>query len=270
MNWLQNILVGVMFFGALALVGYFTIISKSGPFARKGEQLVVYFDDSEGIKKGTRVTVLGVPVGNVADIELFYIDANRNPVPFDAPERVGQRVAITLSLRQPVVFFENYTISVRSSSLLSDPLISIDPGSMKPDALGRVAKQIPVLYSAADIESETGKTPFEWQLMKQKTESFVALEGESAKDPIGELSSLISENRPDLNRTLNNVADITEKINRGNGTLGMLVNDAELHKNASSLINDAEVVVREMREGLEDTREQAPVDSFLRAIFTAF
>ncbi len=70
--------------------------------------------------------------------------------------------------------------------------------------------------------------------------------------------------------TLENLRDITDKVNKGQGTLGILINDDELHRNASTLLSDAQIVVREVREGLEDTREQAPVNSFVRAALTAF
>jgi phospholipid/cholesterol/gamma-HCH transport system substrate-binding protein len=271
MNWLQNIIVGLLFFGALFMVGYFTIISESGPFVKKGERLVVYFNESEGIKKGTRVTVLGVPIGNVSDIELFYVNEQSEPVPAGSPQRVGQRVAITLDLRQPVVFYDNYRVSVRSASLLSDPVIAIDPGTMVDPKVATIKHaMIPVLITNIEKLEEEGMTAFEFQLSKREERGFVELQGETVKDIVGEISGLISDNREDVKKTIDNIAEITDKINRGKGTIGMLVNDDGLHKNANTLIEDAGVVVKEARESLEDTREQAPVDSFIRAILSSF
>ena len=42
MKLFQNFVVGILFAGSLALVGYFTVLSDSGPFARQGQQLVLY------------------------------------------------------------------------------------------------------------------------------------------------------------------------------------------------------------------------------------
>ena len=81
---------------------------------------------------------------------------------------------------------------------------------------------------------------------------------------------MISENRRNVRETIENIRSITGKINNGNGTLGLLVNDDELHANANTLVTDAQTVVNELRESLEDTREQAPVTSFVRAALTAF
>ena len=95
-NWIQNILVGLLFFGALALVGYFTIISESGPFAPRGEQMVLFFDTADGVKKGSAVTILGVPAGTVAAVDLVSVDVKNHPVESTSPDRIGQRVAISI------------------------------------------------------------------------------------------------------------------------------------------------------------------------------
>ena len=118
--------------------------------------------------------------------------------------------------------------------------------------------------------AKKGQTALEYHLASRMTGAAVDLSGVSAGDPLAGLSQLIDENRDDLRRTVNNIADITTKINEGRGTIGQLINNDDLHRNANTLVTDAQVVVKELREGLEDTREQAPVTSFIRAALTAF
>lgn len=271
MNWLQNIIVGILFFSSLSILGYFTIVSENGPFARSGHRMLVFFDNAEGIKEGSRVTVLGVPMGKVAGVHLVSVDANRKPVPDDSSQRVGQRVVVTLELKRPILFYENYKIALKNETLLSGKVITIDPGSAGFNEDGSPRKTIPVQFFRADELDEAGMEAFQERIADPGGGiSFVDLQGESPGDPLAGLSEIIDENREDVRRTIENVADITEKINRGNGTLGLLVNDDELHRNANTLISDARITVREMRESLEDTREQAPVNSFIRAALTAF
>jgi phospholipid/cholesterol/gamma-HCH transport system substrate-binding protein len=43
------------------------------------------------------------------------------------------------------------------------------------------------------------------------------------------LDTLVSENRENLNRTTANLQQITDKVNKGDGTLGRLINDPKLH-----------------------------------------
>ncbi|MCE9597413.1 MAG: MlaD family protein [Spirochaetia bacterium] len=267
MNWFQNILVGILFFGALALAGFFTIVSESGPFAKKGNQTVLYFDNADGIKIGSRVTVLGVPAGTVTDLSLIGVDDQRRPVA-EETQAVAQRVAVTIELKRPVKFYSNYKIAVKNETILSGKIIAIDPGSIRAGEDGKIPEVVKVLApSTSELQSES-KTALQHRI--EKGAGYTDLQGESSGDPLAGLSEVLAENRTDIRRTLNNVAEITTKINQGKGTVGLLINDDELHRNANTVLTDAQIVVRELRESLEDTREQAPVNSFLRAALTAF
>ena len=96
------------------------------------------------------------------------------------------------------------------------------------------------------------------------------MKGKTNEDPLVSLSELIAENRSDIRKTISNVADISGKINSGKGTLGRLINQDDIHSNVNTTLTDAQIVLRELREGLEDTREQAPVTSFIRSALSAF
>ncbi|EHQ08385.1 MlaD family protein [Leptonema illini] len=274
MKLFQNFVVGILFAGSLALVGYFTVLSDSGPFARQGQQLVLYFDHAEGVKAGTRVTVLGVPAGTVIDIELVSIDDRGQPVPDDSELRSRQIVGITVELKKPVVFYSNYRISLKNESILSGKVVAIDPGTARVTT-GLAPERLQVVWVDPREAAQSGKSASQYSLEKlmadrESAKTMTALQGQNAGDPVAGLAEMISENRDDVRRTIQNVAEITDKINNGRGTIGLLINDNQLHENATTLVTDARLVVREMRESLEDTREQAPVTSFLRAALTAF
>ncbi|MBW7858614.1 MAG: MCE family protein [Leptonema sp. (in: Bacteria)] len=274
MKIFQNFIVGLLFFGSLALVGYFTVISDSGPFSQQGQQLVLYFDHAEGVKVGTRVTVLGVPAGTVAAVELVSVDDNSRPVPDDSVSRARQIVAITIELKKPVVFYSNYSVNLKNESILSGKVVAIDPGTTQVRS-GQPPERLQVIWVDPKQALQAGKTASQISLEKyledqSQNRSITALQGQNAGDPVAGLAQLISENRENVRRTIQNVAEITDKINNGQGTIGLLINDNQLHENATTLVTDARLVVREMRESLEDTREQAPVTSFLRAALTSF
>lgn len=274
MKLFQNFVVGILFAGSLALVGYFTVLSDSGPFARQGQQLVLYFDHAEGVKAGTRVTVLGVPAGTVTEIELVSVDDKGQPVPDDSELRSRQIVGITVELKKPVVFYSNYRISLKNESILSGKVVAIDPGTARVTT-GLAPERLQVVWVDPREAAQSGKSASQYSLERlmadrESTQAMTALQGQNAGDPVAGLAEMISENRDDVRRTIQNVAEITDKINNGRGTIGLLINDNQLHENATTLVTDARLVVREMRESLEDTREQAPVTSFLRAALTAF
>ncbi|MFN3604177.1 MAG: MlaD family protein [Leptonema sp. (in: bacteria)] len=270
MKFLQNFIVGILFIGSLSLVGYFTIVSDSGPFAKRGKLIVVYFDQAEGVKVGSKVTVLGVPAGTVVDMDLVSVDENNTPVSDASPNRVRQRVAMAIELKKDIVFYDNYSIALKNESILSGKVVAIDPGSNEPIS-GKYPKKLNIKWYSTFESEKLGRSVIKMNLdeLKEKKTDIV-LSGQNAGDPIAGLSELISENRQNVKRIIQNVAEITEKINNGQGTIGLLINDSKLHDNANTLVSDAKIVVREMRENLEDTREQAPVTSFIRILLTSF
>lgn len=277
MKWFQNLLVGLLFFGALAIVGHFTILSESSPFAKRGILMIAFFDNADGIKEGARVNVLGVPSGKVVAVDLISVDSNYARVKDDSPERVSQRVAVTIELQKPILMYENYVVAIINESILSGKMVAINPGfSFDPKEKQNFDKIN--VFSISVKETEDKKTTALNEEFRRReifsggdeTASFTELNGKTSGDPIAEIAELIEENRKNVKNTVDNLADITDKINKGKGTLGQLVNDDDLHENANTLIKDAEVVVKELRESLEDTREQAPVTSFVRAALTAF
>lgn len=271
MTWYQNLLVGILFFSALALVGYFTIVSESGPFASRGNQMVVFFDNAEGVKQGSNVTILGVPSGKVERVNLVAVDAQNRVVDAQAPERVGQRVAITMELKKNIVFYSNYKVAIKNESILSGKIIAIDPGNSLPDRkTGEIATEVPIHTVSVAQLSREDTTALKHFLANRGSADYIDLQGESSGDPVAGIAEMISENRRNVRETVSNIRSITNKINNGKGTLGLLVNDDELHSNANTLVTDAQTVVNELRESLEDTREQAPVTSFVRAALTAF
>ncbi|MCB1158990.1 MAG: MCE family protein [Leptospiraceae bacterium] len=254
------LLVGILFFGALATVGYFTIITEGGPFQKKLNVMTVYFPNAEGLKIGNKVTVQGVPYGYISRISLVNIDKEGN-ITKDIDKAITSRVEVQIALTSTIRLYDNYDITIKNESLLSGRVIAIDPGTAFEKPQGKkVEAQLkePILIGEKDKEGK----PLPYKGPK--------INGRTAEDPLVSLSELIAENREDIRSTVSNIAEITGKINNGKGTLGKLINEGDIHKNVNITLSDAQIVLRELREGLEDTREQAPVTSFIRAALSAF
>jgi phospholipid/cholesterol/gamma-HCH transport system substrate-binding protein len=56
---------------------------------------------------------------------------------------------------------------------------------------------------------------------------------------------------------------VTEKVNKGQGTLSKFVND-------DAIFRETKALLKEVRESVEDLREQAPINSFIGVVFSAF
>src|SRR5690606_19328507 len=89
-----------------------------------------------------------------------------------------------------------------------------------------------------------------------------------------EIESAISENReelrnaistladlkPQLEETMTNINAISQKINTGQGTLGMMVNDPSLYEDTKKAVN-------QVGESFEGGEEQGVIRSFFGILF---
>ena len=84
-----------------------------------------------------------------------------------------------------------------------------------------------------------------------------------ARDPFDSLSNMIDDNRDNIKATVNNLRSFSEKLNSGQGTIYKLLTDDKIANQTSDLLE-------QIKDTIEDVREQAPVTSFIRAALTAF
>lgn len=144
------------------------------------------------------------------------------------------RVMVSLKLYRYFTLYENYKVLLKNQSALGGRIITINPGS--PEVDGK-------LFEIVD--------------------NMKSLHGHSIGDPLAKIFEVIEENRENIKVAITNIREFSEKINNGEGTIAKLVNKDTLHQDTSKLI-------QELRDTIEDSREQAPVTSFIRAALTAF
>lgn len=94
-----------------------------------------------------------------------------------------------------------------------------------------------------------------------------------AKDSMGKVGSLLTTTEGAVKRidalvgdaggVTAELTDTLRRVNKGEGTIAALLNDDAVYRETKSLL-------RELRESVEDLREQAPINSFLGVVFSAF
>ena len=146
----------------------------------------------------------------------------------------GHLVVVRMKMFTDFTLYENYAIKIKSDSLLGKKFVGIYPGSPY-DANG---------VALAEVEGRED-LPGRYE------------------DAMGALTELIEENRENIHASIRNIRDITAKINAGQGTVARLINEDRVYSQTDEL-------VKELRETIEDAREQAPITSFIRAALTAF
>ena len=187
---------------AALLVTGFLILNSSGnfnPFEKK-LHLKSRFESADGLHPGADVQLAGVSIGKVQEVKFL---------PPDSPE--GQRIEATLSVvetldNKPItdlIRTDSRAQLVATSILGNDKMINIFPGTTKGS---------PVDENAL-IESSAGNS------LTQLTET-----GNDLLKQIKKIS--VPAN------------DILDKANRGEGTLGRIVNDESLYRSLDSAVEE--------------------------------
>lgn len=221
-NAQQTARVGLFFLLGLALTWVtFETLSGGKILKDKGYQLIAGFDSLRELKEGDEVRMAGVKIGDVAKTRL-----------------AGRRAEAVLRIDSNIKIKNDATASIVMSGLIGTNYIGIDLGSAN----------APDLPPGAEIRTKT--TPDINTVMTQIGEL-----GKKLEDALGDIGSafsgggkgpgivakvdqLVTENRENIQKTTANLAQITDKVNKGDGTLGRLINDPKLYDDLGATLAD--------------------------------
>ena len=251
----MEVMVGTFMFAVLLALCVFTIVLSRENFFQKTFPFEVVFDDIMGLRDGDNVVVRGMTVGKVKSL-LLKEDG----------------VHLIAALQHPVVLKSDYKVEVVATSVLGGRYLQIFEGRpisppLPPGSIVRGEKPndlITLVSSVADDvkditekirkgEGTLGKLVYDETLYND------------ARDITHELKIAIKE-RGLLENTENameNLNQIAEKINSGEGTLGMLVNDDTVYVEAKKALKDVRMMI-------DDLRETSPIVTFASIFFGAF
>jgi phospholipid/cholesterol/gamma-HCH transport system substrate-binding protein len=246
-NMQQNARVGLFFLLGLALIWVtFQTLSDGRIFRDKGYTLIAGFESLKELKQGDEVRMAGVKIGS---IELTRL--------------AGRRAEAVLRIESNVKIKSDATASIVMAGLIGTNYIGIDLGSA--DA--------PPLRDGAEIR--TTATPdlntimTEVGALGKKLESALGsisttINGDG-KTPglFQKLDKLVGDNGASVTATMTNLQQVTDKLNKGEGTLGKLINDPKMHdellasvseiksaaSDAKNFVADAQAIVDQVKAG---------------------
>ncbi|HZZ57375.1 MAG TPA: MlaD family protein, partial [Opitutaceae bacterium] len=245
----QTIRVGLFFLLGLALIWVtFETLSGNNHFFRKdGYQLVASFDDLKQLKVGDDVRMAGVKIGAVEKTRL-----------------AGRRAQAVLRIAPGIAVADDATAAITMAGLLGTDYVAVDLGS----------PGVPTLKDGDEIR--TRETPDINSIMnelgalgKNLNGALGALSGSLTGNgkPGGgllqKLDKIVSDNQGRLDATMENLKEVTDKLNHGQGTLGKLLNDSDLHDqlmasimqikgaaaDAQTFMGDAKGIVEQIKSG---------------------
>ncbi|MDF3131105.1 MlaD family protein [Kiritimatiellaeota bacterium B1221] len=211
-----EIVVGAFMFIILVVLLTVSVVISQNKFFEKSYNLTAVFPNIGGLKEGEPIFLRGVKVGYVEDIEILT-------------EGVG--VNVKMRLTREFKIHEDYEIYVEASSMLGGMRLVINEGS----------QQLKVLTDDA-LENLEGTPAVD--VLKEAGEVVAMLRKSLVED--GTLNS--------ISEIANNLSEITGKINKGEGTIGNLVQDDQLYKDATELMSTLSAASKDLEQVAKDAR----------------
>lgn len=232
-NLQQTARVGLFFLLGFALTWVtFEVLSGGKIFRDKGYALIAGFESLKELKVGDEVRMAGVKIGDIEQTNL------------DLPNR---RARAVLHIDAGVNISSDATASIVMAGLIGTNYVGIDLGSATAAPLQPGAEiRTRVTPDINTIMTELGNLG---QKLEGALSSFgTTLNGDSKGNGLFQkLDKLVADNSGKLSTALTNLQEVSTKLNRGEGTLGKLINDPALH-------DDLATAVREIKSAATDAK----------------
>lgn len=238
----RDFALGLAFFGALALLLYYTIVLTGFSLADK-TQLEAFFPDARGLKNGDAVLVAGRPIGTVRDIE--YYDQR----PF------ATRIGVSMEFEEPPILHEGYSMRVAEFTVLGGRVVEIDPGPSENPLLSDGIELVGTVDESA-LESLNSLIAENREGVKQLIDNLVAASDDVAQGR-GVLGALIHDEdlRDNVSSTVLDLSTLMADLKDGKGTLGALLQDEATREKVIALIEDAGAAAGDLRGVLTAARD---------------
>lgn len=264
---LTIVAVVVFFWGLYYLLG--------SPLVRGGMDVVVSLPNGGGMKRGDRVTLQGVEVGSVKDIELqgskgvaAMLRLNSSmALPADTRATVTGDVfgahTIELIPGDAVVKLEKGdTIRGLTAPALTDAAAELSAQArdvlnratslLSPEAVANVHATAAVLPGSAEqLRAAFNELRMASAALRRTAEGLEEAEtGQQLNAAIGrvdESARALTQVAASMEKSLGSLQSVFGKIDRGDGTLGRLVNDTSLYSNLNGAARDIRSLATDMK-----------------------
>ncbi|MDB6059896.1 MAG: Mammalian cell entry related domain protein [Verrucomicrobiales bacterium] len=225
-------------FVAFALVVILIILESVGGFAffKQGYKLHAYFRNVQELKPGAEVRMAGVRVGNVQSIVL-----------------TNAEVLVTLNLNKELEkkgqVKTDSKATIKFTGLLGQNFVSIDFGTPAGAPLGD--GQTIQTQEQADLSALMNKLDDVATGVQNLTKSF---SGESIEKLVGPLTDFVKHNDAALTATIGNLKTVSDRMARGEGTIGKLMTDDALYNTSLNTVSNFQGTAADVRVAVTQAR----------------
>jgi virulence factor Mce-like protein len=215
--------VGIFVVASLvALLFMVLIVARQEGLFQEYVEYRAIFKNVSGLKPGSEVHLAGVTVGNVLNT-VINPDGNIVVI-FQVSKKYSDRIR------------QDSKATIGFMGLLGEKSLDLTPGSLHKPVIapnGLVASVEPL-----DITQILAKTAPSLQDLQKVLNNLVSIT-ESLAGPEGDFKKIMADLR-----------EIVSKVNRGKGTLGMLVNDAALYRETTQTATTANKLLTEFDQSV--------------------
>jgi len=217
--------IGLFFVGGLLLLFTAIELTLGLNVLHRRYPLYATFRDVQGLDVGADVRLAGIKAGRVEAVRIE-----------------GDRVRVTLALDHDQTVKKDAVARLDFRALSGERFVALSLGS--PTA--KVAEPGDTL----DGETPAGFADVVDQLssVSQNVNDLVSTLNQNAGRLLTTLADTVEENRSTLGATVGHLASITDKLDRGTGTLGLLLNDPKLYERATATLGDVRQSVQDLGE----------------------
>lgn len=243
-NAQQTARVGLFFLLGLALTWVtFETLTDGKVFSDRGYVIIAGFESLKELKQGDEVRMAGVKIGSVESTNL---------------SASGRRAEAVLRINPKVEIKSDANASIVMAGLIGTNYIGIDLGSAAAAPLKDGAEiRTKVTPDINAIMTELGSLG---QKLEGALTSITGAVNGDATNPglFKKLDQVVTTNSEKLSVTMTNLQDVTNKLNKGEGTLGKLINDPRLHNELVATIGEIKTAATDARNFVSNA--QAIVD----------
>jgi phospholipid/cholesterol/gamma-HCH transport system substrate-binding protein len=237
-KWAQLRVGLTVVFAALVLAVLIFLMSGSGGFFTKKIIIISYFDNAGGVRVGAPVSLQGVPIGNVDEVQVV-------PTHGTTPVRVRMKITKKAADEIPT----DAVVSMTQAGVLGETFIDIDRRFSKSAQMVHQGSELPIRDNP-DIQDMIRASQSSLQnidVLVRRIDRIVSfIEGGQ-----GSIGKLIYDqelyNR--LNSTLNQVQGMVNTIASGKGSIGKLVASDELYNKANGAVDNLNKIIDEIQAG---------------------
>lgn len=218
--------VGLFFVLGLVLFGLMLEVGNRWKIFDQGITYTTFLSSSTGLKQGDAVKLAGVEVGTISKISIS-----------DSKVRVDFEVKRGTHIKADTV------AGIRMASMLGGQFLGLSFGTpASPDLpAGSTVKSTESAGVDAIMDNVGGLTKDAKQLILDLNRN--------QNEVMTKISTMLDENRAAVKDSLTGLASITAKIDRGDGSLAMLLNDKSLYNNTNALTGSLREVSARLERG---------------------